>query len=148
MTKFNREEVNYSLYRVMIRLNLIIQFKLTTPYPCHNLTGIPSSGFNLGPLHVKSQSPGVDLPMPFLYKSALHSFSLITVWLLIFWRKYISVKAAHKMLMKLTTGWVTSSPDEQRRLQSSLFYNSENKCLQSVVMIGSSQDNGCTVHRD
>ncbi len=40
---------------------------------------------------------------PFSYKSALHSFSLITVWLCIFWWKNIGSKAARKMFMKLTT---------------------------------------------
>ncbi len=34
--------------------------------------------------------------------SVLSSFSLVSVWLCIFWRKNISTKAAHKMLMKLT----------------------------------------------
>jgi len=38
----------------------------------------------------------------FLYKSALQSFSLVTIWLCNFWHKHISAKAAHKMLVKLT----------------------------------------------
>jgi len=38
----------------------------------------------------------------FSYSSALHSFSLITVWLCNFWQKNIGAKAAHKMLTKLT----------------------------------------------
>jgi len=51
------------------------------------------------------------LHITFLYKSALClcSFSLITVWLCNFlaqkyWHKNIGAKAAHKMLIKLTTG--------------------------------------------
>jgi len=39
----------------------------------------------------------------FLNKSVLHSFSLITAWL-IFWWNNICNKAAHKMLVKLTIG--------------------------------------------
>jgi len=35
----------------------------------------------------------------FSYKNVLHSFSLVTVWLGIFWHKNISTKAAIKMLM-------------------------------------------------
>jgi len=48
------------------------------------------------------------LCVPFLYESLLRSFSLITVWLFIFFGKlkYISAKAARKILMKLTTAWV------------------------------------------
>jgi len=42
------------------------------------------------------------LLVPFLYKRALHSFSMITVWLYNFWQKNIGAKAARKMLMKLT----------------------------------------------
>jgi len=42
------------------------------------------------------------LYMPFLYKSALHSFSQFGF--VIIWQKKIGAKAAHKMLMKLTTG--------------------------------------------
>ncbi len=38
----------------------------------------------------------------FLCKSALQSFSLVTIWLCNFWHKHISAKAAHKMLVKLT----------------------------------------------
>jgi len=42
----------------------------------------------------------------FLYKSALPSFSLITVGFGIFWQKRMKIdaKAASKMLMKLTIG--------------------------------------------
>jgi hypothetical protein len=41
---------------------------------------------------------------PVLYKSVLHSFSLVTVWLCIFLAKeYRGKKAARKMLIKLTT---------------------------------------------
>jgi len=50
--------------------------------------------------------PGINfiniLCSNFSYKSALNSFSLVTVWIL--WRKNIGAKAACKMLMKLTTG--------------------------------------------
>ena len=38
----------------------------------------------------------------FLCKSALRNFSLLTVWVAIFWQKEISSKAAHKLLVKLT----------------------------------------------
>jgi len=41
-----------------------------------------------------------------LYKSALQNFSLITVWLCNFWRKEIGAKAAHKMLVELTPGFI------------------------------------------
>jgi len=41
---------------------------------------------------------------PFWYESALHSFSLITVGFVTFWRKDIGAKTTHKKLMKLTTG--------------------------------------------
>ncbi len=46
------------------------------------------------------------LLVPFLYKSAFHSFSLIIVWLCDSFAKRISaqLKAARKMLMKLTIG--------------------------------------------
>ena len=51
-------------------------------------------------------TPGVNftyiLWLAFLYKSVLHSFSLITVRLCNFCRKNIFPKAAYKMLMKLT----------------------------------------------
>jgi len=40
----------------------------------------------------------------FAYKSALHSFSLLKIWLCNFWQKNIGAKGACKMLMKLTTG--------------------------------------------
>jgi len=39
----------------------------------------------------------------FSYESVLPSFSLVTVWLCIFWCKTIGAKADRKMLMKLTT---------------------------------------------
>jgi len=39
-----------------------------------------------------------------LKESALHSFSLFTVWLWDFLEKNIGKKAARKMLMKLTIG--------------------------------------------
>ncbi len=41
-----------------------------------------------------------------LYESIFCSFSLLTVWLCrFFWWKKISLKAAHKILVKLTTEW-------------------------------------------
>jgi hypothetical protein len=52
--------------------------------------------------------PGVNfinvLRAPFSYKSILGSFSLVTVKFETFRRKITGAKAAHKMLMKLTTG--------------------------------------------
>jgi len=47
------------------------------------------------------------LRWPFLYKSVLHSFSLVTVWLCNYLEQEywnIGAKAAHNMLIKLTTG--------------------------------------------
>jgi len=44
------------------------------------------------------------LQVPFFYKSALQSFSLIIVWLWFFGQKNIGAKATYKMSMKLTTG--------------------------------------------
>jgi hypothetical protein len=41
----------------------------------------------------------------FFVQKCLRSFSLVTVWLCNFWSKEIGAKAAHKMLMKLTTDW-------------------------------------------
>ncbi len=43
------------------------------------------------------------LLVPILYKSVKSNFSLVTVRLSNFLRKNIDTKAAHKMLMKLTT---------------------------------------------
>jgi len=40
----------------------------------------------------------------FLKQKYFCSFPLITVWLCNFWQKNIGAKAAHEMLMKLTTG--------------------------------------------
>jgi len=54
------------------------------PHPGNNLTNILQAAFS--------------------YKSVLRSFSLLTVWLAIFWRKSIGAKVAHKMLVKLTKG--------------------------------------------
>ncbi len=39
----------------------------------------------------------------FSYTSALHNFSLMAVWLCYILEKNIGAKAAHKMVMKLTT---------------------------------------------
>ncbi len=56
----------------------------------------------------KSQPPGVNfiniLCRPFLYKSVLRSFFLVTVQFgfVIFWGKNIGAKAVPKMLMKMT----------------------------------------------
>jgi len=41
---------------------------------------------------------------PLSYESEFWSFSLITVWLCIFWHKEIGAKAAHKMSGKFTKG--------------------------------------------
>jgi len=50
--------------------------------------------------------PGVNfitiLCANFSYKNALRSFSLVTFWLVIFWRKNFGAIGVHKMLMKLT----------------------------------------------
>jgi hypothetical protein len=58
--------------------------------------------------HRKQFLPSVNfisiLLWPFLYKTVLSSFSLVTIWLCNFLAKNISSKAASKMLMKLTTG--------------------------------------------
>jgi len=52
--------------------------------------------------------PGVNfiniLSETFLYKSALHTFSLIIVWVYNFWSKNIGEKAVRKILIKLTPG--------------------------------------------
>jgi len=52
--------------------------------------------------------PGVSftniLLEPFSYKSDLHSFSLVTVWLCNFLAKNIGAKGTPKVLVKLTTG--------------------------------------------
>ncbi len=47
------------------------------------------------------------LRVPSSYKSVLHSFYVLTFWLCDFFvQKNISTKVAHKMLLKLTTGWL------------------------------------------
>jgi len=72
--------------------NVLIFFSEICSFP-NNWTG---KWFHLG-------FPGVNLinilRLPFLYKSALRSFSIVIVWLY----KIFGAKAAHKMLMKLTT---------------------------------------------
>jgi len=46
------------------------------------------------------------LNMPYLYESALHSFSLVSDWLLIFWQKIIGINAAGKILVKFTRSFL------------------------------------------
>jgi len=60
----------------------------------------------------KNTASGVNfiniLYKPFSGKSALRSFSLITVWLCDFWQKTIGSKAARKILMKLNTELISA----------------------------------------
>ena len=53
----------------------------------------------------------------FLNKSALRSFSLISVWL---WQKNIGAKAARKMLMKLTLGFFETRTNANERVYAHL----------------------------
>ncbi len=107
-------KINYS----SMYLSLLRSFSfpyLTIPsflFLCFSLSKILTNYFGIVvkqfPAQNLSLRAGVNfiniLCVPFLYKSILHSFSLIAVWLCIFfWRKNISAKAACKMLMKLTT---------------------------------------------
>ena len=58
-------------------------------------------------MHFVRSSPGVDftkiLRAAFSYESLLSSFLYLRLRFVFFWRKEIGVKAAHRMLVKLTT---------------------------------------------
>jgi len=96
---------------------------------------------------------------PFLCKSALQSFSLITVLLFNFWTKNIRAKAARKMLMKLTTGWellglihsrhfCTQYFDKKikRHFDKNIFFSSK-YCNDISKYLESSQKNIFNTHR-
>jgi len=93
--------------------------------------------------------------MPFLYKSALCSFSLITVWLWLLWRKNIGAKAALKFWWnwlqcpnEINTFWACSqefsvfflsSPEIAISISALLFLNSAWKSMRVLLLSLSGQ---------
>jgi len=55
--------------------------------------------------HSSCQSFFQHFTLDFISLFALHSFSLVTVWLCDLWQKNIGTKTARKMLMKLTSDY-------------------------------------------